>query len=222
MKERVLISPSILAAPHDSKAAVQRAVNIAERGGADLLHIDVMDGKFVPQLTLWNDPKNIRSIKTTLPLDVHIMIANPDERYLDFVNAGAKMLSFHIEATKDPEKLLSKLHQSDVKAGIAINPETPIEKLLPYLPLIDYVLVMSVRPGRAGQQFIPGVLEKLVTIKQQRPDIHLQVDGGINKDTVTLVAAAGASIIVSGATIYNAEIPEKMITSLRRAAQKSF
>lgn len=187
-----------------------------------MLHIDVMDGRFVPQSTPWNDPENIKDIKTDLPLDVHIMIADPDERYLEFVHAGAKMLSFHIEAAKDPEVLLSKLHHWDVKAGIAINPETPLEKLLPYLPLIDYILVMSVHPGRSGQRFIPSSLENLVSIRQTRPDLPLEVDGGINEETLPLAVTAGARIIVAGAAIYGEGDPAAAIGKLRRIAQKNF
>ncbi|MBD3208879.1 ribulose-phosphate 3-epimerase [Candidatus Woesearchaeota archaeon] len=218
MSRRILISPSLLAAGHDTPEAVRAAVAVAERGGADLLHVDVMDGEFVPETTLWNDPGQVKRIKTVLPLDVHIMINNPDDRYMEFVRAGANMLAFHVEAAKDPEALLSRLQRHDVKVGISLNPETPLDKILPYLPLVDYVLIMSVRPGKAGQQFIPGVVEKIVFIKYHFPHVLVQVDGGMNPVTAAFVINAGADIIVAGAAVYGSRNPAKAIANLRRAA----
>ena len=219
---RILIAPSILAAEHETPDQRKRAAEQAKTGRADLIHIDVMDGAFVPQETVWNDPEKLKELDINLPLDVHLMIADPDERALEFVHAGADMITVHAEASQDPEVLLSKLHHWDVKVGLAINPDTSLERAEPYLPLVDYLLIMTVHPGKAGQAFLQGALEKVAEAKKRHPHIKVEVDGGLNKDTIPTVLEAGADILVIGHAIYSADTPEEAIGSLRALAEKSF
>jgi ribulose-phosphate 3-epimerase len=220
MHHKLLIAPSLLAAPHTTAKEVQAAVIIAEKGKADLLHIDVMDGIFVPQKTIWNNPLEIQQIRTELALDVHIMIQNPDERYESFIKAGAAMLTFHLEAAKDPAQLLSKLHRQGIKAGISINPETPVEKVYPLLDIIDYVLIMSVHPGKAGQAFLPAALEKIVALKEKKPTLIVEIDGGIGLETIGPALQAGADIFVIGSAIYKSADPLQAIRSLRKELKR--
>ncbi|MBN1275683.1 ribulose-phosphate 3-epimerase [Candidatus Woesearchaeota archaeon] len=215
MAKDLLVSASILAAPHATQEEVQAAASAAEAAGADLLHVDVMDGTFVPETTRWNDPAAIKAIATGLPLDIHIMIQDPDDRLEEFVSAGASMLAFHVEAAKEPERLLSRLRRAGVKAGIVLNPETPAEKILPYLSLADYALVLSVHPGKAGQEFLPDTLTKVIIIKQRFPELPIEMDGGMNPETAALAREAGASIIVAGNAIYASEDLGIAIRSLR-------
>lgn len=214
-ENQTLTSISLLAATHENQEEINKAAAQAKEAGAEMLHIDVMDGKFVEQQTIWNDPQTIKKIKTDLPLDVHIMIEKPDERYLEFIHAKANMLTFHIEAARNPEIILSKLHRWHVKAGIAINPQTPLEKILPYTPLIDYVLVMSVKPGKAGQQFKPETLEKIHYLKTHYPHITIGIDGGINEETARLAREAGATILVSGSGFYKATDKKNYLETLK-------
>lgn len=216
----VRISASILAAPHGNPEEVRKAVEAAELIGADLLHIDVMDGRFVKEETLWNDPSHIRAIRTKLLLDVHIMIADPDERFLEFVHAGAKRLAYHIEAAKHPEAILRELQKWGVEAGLAINPDTPVEELLPYLHLIDYVLVMSVNPGKAGQAFLPSALKMVRYLREHHPALDIAIDGGINPQTAHQAAKTGATTIIAGAAIYRSPDPAAALRGLREAAQR--
>ena len=218
-RDRVLIAPSILSADF---AALGRDIAAAERGGADLIHVDVMDGHFVPNITI--GPPVVRSIKriATKPLDVHLMIEEPD-RYIEaFVDAGAAMVSVHVEAVPHLHRTLSYIRQLGARAGVVLNPSTPAHMLEDVCSSLDYVLVMSVNPGFGGQAFIPHTLEKLRRVRdvleRNGSSAPIEVDGGIDLGNVVQVVAAGASIIVAGNAIFGKADAERATRELRAAA----
>jgi len=196
-----LISPSILAADF---ANLERAIRHVEDAGADWLHIDVMDGHFVPNITVGMPV--VASIKkiTTLPLDVHLMIENPEKYIEDFVCAGADIVTFHYEATDNVLNLIETIHALGAKAGISIKPDTPASAIFEFLPKLDMVLVMTVEPGFAGQSFLHDCAQKIIEIKQVAPEgLIIQVDGGINNVTGHICTSLGANCLVAGNYIYN-------------------
>lgn len=212
---KILISASVITEDLSTPEKIVEAIKKAEQYGVDMLHIDVEDGVAAQQTTVWNDPQQLSYVRSDLPLDVHLMIQNPDERFIDYVHAGAKMIAFHIEEAKHPEVILSKLHRWHIKAGLAIKPETDVEKLDPYLPLIDYVLVLSVHPGPSGQPFIPEVLEKVNYLRRNYPDMPILIDGGMNPERASMAIGAGADIIVIGSGLFKAENPSEVIETIR-------
>ena len=205
--ERIRIAPSILAADF---AALGEAVREAEAAGADLIHVDVMDGRFVPNLTI--GPPVVAALRrvTGLPLDVHLMIVEP-ERYLrTFAEAGADWLTVHPEATIHLHRTLTQIRALGLKAGVALNPATSEESLRYVLGVVDHVLVMSVNPGFGGQSFIPAVLPKIERVRAMldgagRGAVSIAVDGGITPQTAPQVVAAGADVLVAGSAIFRAE-----------------
>jgi ribulose-phosphate 3-epimerase len=196
-----LIAPSMLKCDF---ANLHREVELLESAGAKLLHLDVMDGHFVPNLS-YGAPviKSLRAI-TKLPFDAHLMISDP-ARYLDdFLDAGCDLVTVHIEAVREPSELLRRIRQSGASAGLALNPGTPVEAVLPFLPECDLILVMSVEPGFGGQKFIPGVLDKVRRLAPQLgSDRLLSIDGGIDAETIPASAAAGANQFVAGSAIFD-------------------
>ncbi|MDR0425857.1 MAG: ribulose-phosphate 3-epimerase [Clostridiales bacterium] len=218
MKQTTWIAPSILSADF---ADMGRDVRRMEQAGADLIHCDVMDGLFVPNISFGF--KMIEDIKrhTRLPLDVHLMIEKP-ERYLErFIKAGADYLTFHFEAATRPEQALRDVRGAGVKAGLVISPDTPPEVLPPFLPLCDMLLVMSVYPGFGGQSYIPGAADKLAFLRRAIDeggyDCRLEVDGGIAEQTVGAAKAAGADTLVAGSAVFAARDAGAAIEMLRRA-----
>ncbi len=205
--ERIRIAPSILAADF---AALGEAVREAEAAGADLIHVDLMDGRFVPNLTI--GPPVVAALRrvTGLPLDVHLMIVEP-ERYLRaFAEAGADWLTVHPEATIHLHRTLTQIRALGLKAGVALNPATSEESLRYVLGVVDHVLVMSVNPGFGGQSFIPAVLPKIERVRAMldgagRGAVSIAVDGGITPQTAPQVVAAGADVLVAGSAIFRAE-----------------
>lgn len=212
----IRIAPSILSADF---AHLADSIHKVEPH-VDLLHVDIMDGRFVPNITM--GPMIVEAVRKTtdLPLDVHMMIVEPDRYLSDFRQAGADMISVHVEACPHLERTVDQIHQLGALAGVAVNPATPVEVLTDILPELDYVLVMSVNPGFGGQAFWPRAVEKLkrlALIRGDRDRPLLEVDGGINDTTVGAVRAAGAEILVAGSYVFGAPDPAERIQILRRA-----
>lgn len=211
-----LIAPSMLKC---NFANLQREVALLEKAGAPLLHFDVMDGHFVPNLSY--GAMVIRSLRglTDIPFEAHLMISEPDRYLPDFLDAGCNLVTFHIEAVSDPLPLLRRIRQAGAAAGLALNPGTPIDAIEPVLAECDLVLVMSVQPGFGGQAFQPASLEKLRTLKRLiGPGTVLSVDGGIGPDTISATAAAGACHFVVGSAIFDTRDYREAIEGLRVAA----
>lgn len=211
----IIVSPSILSADF---ANLERDIKLVERNGADWIHVDVMDGHFVPNITIGIPV--VKSIKkvTTLPLDVHLMIENPEKYIEDFTNAGADILTFHYEAVKKEniKPLITNIKNLGVKAGLSIKPKTQPEEILEFLPDLDLVLVMTVEPGFGGQKFIADCAEKIKVIKQHATqNLFIQVDGGINAETGEICTKYGANSLVAGSYIYKAENIKEAISSLK-------
>ncbi len=186
---------------------------------ADIFHLDVMDGVFVPNISFGFPVIEAIASKAEKPMDVHLMIVEP-EKYADrFAQVGASMISFHLNATKDPEALLKHIRSLGVKAGLVINPDIPVEDLFPYLKDADYVLLMSVFAGVGGQKFIEATYDRIRTlkaeIKRQGLDIKIEVDGGVSAKNAAALAEAGAEIFVAGSAVFKAEDPASVIASMR-------
>jgi ribulose-phosphate 3-epimerase len=215
----VRIAPSILSADF---AALGNAIAAAERGGADLIHVDVMDGHFVPNITI--GPAVVKSIKkvATVPLDVHLMITDPD-RYIDaFAEAGAAMISVHVEVLPHLHRTVHAIKKLGVKAGVVLNPSTPIVALEEIAPDVDFVLVMSVNPGFGGQTFIPRSESKVRDVRalldRAGNPADVEIDGGVDTSNIARVVSAGARIIVAGAAVFNTPDPERAVRDLKAAA----
>jgi ribulose-phosphate 3-epimerase len=209
---RVLIAPSLLAADFGNLSAEIRSV---EEAGADLLHLDIMDGHFVPNITIGPAVVSAIRVQTKLPLSVHLMIENPDKYISVFAKSGSNYLTAHIEACPDPSKTLNLIKSSGLKAGIALNPKTGLESIKDVLKELDLVLFMTVEPGFGGQSFIPSVLSKIYQLRQIW-DGDIEVDGGINQQTAGEVIKAGANILVAGTAIFGAKDRRKAIGALRK------
>lgn len=210
MKNDVFISPSILSA--DFGRLNEEIASI--EGLVDTLHVDVMDGHFVPNLTF--GAPVVRCIKTKLSLHCHLMVENPEHYVEAFASAKAHTFIFHIEASKEPEALIKKIHAHGMKAGVSLNPSTELAALDKVLPLVDSVLVMSVKPGFGGQEFMSVALEKIVSIRKRFPELDIAVDGGINETTGQQCKEAGANILVAGSFIFKANDRATAIASLRK------
>ena len=218
----IRIAPSILAADF---SALGEAIAAAERGGADLIHVDVMDGHFVPNLTV--GPPVVRSLRrvTRVPLDVHLMIEDPDRYIPAFVEAGAAMISVHVEVLPHLDRTLSFIKSLGALAGVAINPATPVCMLEEVAPDLDFVLVMSVNPGFGGQAFLPRSTSKVRAIRALLNDAGsqaaIEIDGGIDLETVDQVVRAGAEILVAGSSIFHAPDAAEATRALKAAAEQA-
>jgi len=203
----VKVAPSITTADLSHLAD-----EVAKVKTADILHLDIMDGHFVPNITY--GPHLVKSIKTNLIKDAHLMIEHPSQYIEKFADAGAGMISFHVEIKENIQKNIDLIKSLGKKAGLTINPATPVSKLKPYLDKIDFVLIMSVNPGFGGQSFMPIAIDKIRELRKIYSG-DIEVDGGMNLETGRQCVAAGANILVVGAFLYNGKNPEKMIKELR-------
>lgn len=215
------ISPSILSADF---ANLERDIRIVEEGGADYIHVDVMDGHFVPNITL--GPNIVSAIRpvTKLPLDCHLMIENPEKYIEDFAKAGADIITVHVESTPHIHRAIQMIKNAGVRAGVVLNPGTPVAAVEYVLSECNMVLVMTVNPGFGGQSFIPETLKKIEKLKQLKEANHyhyeIEVDGGIVPETAKQCKQAGADVFVAGSYVYNAEDPQKQIQHLKEALAK--
>jgi ribulose-phosphate 3-epimerase len=210
------VAPSILSADFGSLEAEIKKVAAA---GADLIHIDVMDGHFVPNITI--GPLVVKACKkiTKLPLDVHLMIENPDRYIPDFAKAGADIITIQVEASKNLAEDIELINQNNVKPGVVVNPDTPVDLVFPVLDKVAMVLVMSVNPGFEGQKFMPEVLPKVkklrAEIKKRKLDVDIEIDGGVNLQTAPGAVKAGANVLVAGSAIYYDKDPAAVIKKLK-------
>lgn len=214
----IRIAPSLLSADF-SKLGDEVAMCVA--GGADWLHIDVMDGQFVPNLTFGSKVIGTVRTLTTLPLDVHLMVVEPEKYFDDFAKAGANGLTIHAETAPHLHRQLQRIRELGCAAGVAINPATPLESVREAVPFIDLLLIMTVNPGFGGQEFISASVEKVgrarAMLDAAGSSAALEVDGGINRDTLAMTRAAGADTFVAGHAIFSAKSPQLEIAALRSA-----
>jgi ribulose-phosphate 3-epimerase len=212
------IAPSILSADF---SRLGEEIEAVERGGADILHVDVMDGHFVPNITVGLPVVKSIASATKLPIDAHLMISEPGSYAEHFVDAGAKMVSVHVEADAHLHRTLTSIKKAGARAGAAVNPSTPISSLEEILPHADYVLVMSVNPGFGGQRFISTSIDKVRRlrrmIEERKLETRIEIDGGIDLENIAAVVAAGVEIIVAGSAIFGAADPGAAVRELREA-----
>ena len=214
MSNTLKISPSILASDYANLQSELDRISTS-----DMIHIDVMDGHFVPNISIGAPVVAACKKVCNVPFDVHLMISNPLDYAEDFAKAGADIICFHTECYSDTEQTIDKILSLGKKAALAIKPATPIDEVVKYLDKISMVLVMTVEPGFGGQSFMESTMPKIEAIRKINPDIDIEVDGGINADTVKIAAKAGANVFVAGSAVFKSENPAETIALLKKNAQ---
>lgn len=214
MNNKVKISPSILASDYANLQSELERISTS-----DMIHVDVMDGHFVPNISIGAPVTAACKKVCDVPFDVHLMISNPLDYAEDFAKAGADIICFHSECDSDTEETIDKIFSLGKKAGLAIKPATPIDEVVKYIDKLSMVLVMTVEPGFGGQSFMESTMPKVEAIRKINPDIDIEVDGGINAETIKIAAKAGANVFVAGSAVFKSENPAETIALLRKNAQ---
>ena len=213
-----ILAPSILAA---DLGHLEREIRMLDRSAAQWVHIDVMDGVFVPNISFGFPVLKAVRRATRKVLDVHLMIVEPERYVQRFAEAGADLVTFHLEACSDPKACIGQIRQSGARAGITIKPATPVEELAEWIPLVDMVLLMSVEPGFGGQSFIPQTYDKIRTLRQMaaqsNPSLLIEVDGGVTEANARSIYEAGTNVLVAGSAVFRADDPESAILNLLNA-----
>lgn len=199
-------------------ANLQQELEKCEKSGADLIHLDVMDGHFVPNISIGAPVIAAMKKVCSVPFDVHLMISDPYAYVDDFAAAGADIITFHTECESDIDKTIDKILNAGCRAALAVKPNTPVDAVYPYMDKLSMVLVMTVEPGFGGQSFMESTMPKVKELRSKFPDIDIQVDGGINTDTVKIAGKAGANVFVAGSAVFKSDNPEKTIQDLRKNA----
>lgn len=212
----IKISPSVLASDF---ANLEAELKKCSDGGAELIHLDVMDGHFVPNISIGAPVIAALDKVCDTPFDVHLMISDPLFYIDDFIKAGADIITFHVECESDIEKTIDKIVDAGCKAALAVKPNTPIEAVYPYLDKLSMVLVMTVEPGFGGQSFMESTMPKIKELRAKCPELDIQVDGGINADTIKIAGRAGANVFVAGSAVFKSDDPAATIKLLKENAE---
>lgn len=212
----IKISPSVLASDF---ANLEAELKKCSDGGAELIHLDVMDGHFVPNISIGAPVIAALDKVCDTPFDVHLMISDPLSYIDDFIKAGADIITFHVECDSDIEKTIDKIINSGCKAALAVKPNTPVDAVYPYLDKLSMVLVMTVEPGFGGQSFMESTMPKIEKLREKCPELDIQVDGGINAETIKIAGKAGANVFVAGSAVFKNEDPAATIKLLKENAE---